>query len=50
MGGGGGGRVLAGPGDFYLHHRIQADSRAQSAFYSMGNGEGSFPGGKAADA
>jgi hypothetical protein len=36
-------------GNFSLHHRVQKDSEAHPASYSMGTG-GSFSGGKAAGA
>jgi hypothetical protein len=42
-------RVLAGAGNFYLHHRVQTGSGAHPASYLMGTGD-SFPGGKAAGA
>jgi hypothetical protein len=40
-------RVLAGVGDFYLHHRVQIGSGAHPASYPVGAG-GLFPWGKAA--
>jgi hypothetical protein len=42
-------RLLAGAGNFSLHHRVQNDSGAHPASYSMGT-RGSFPGGKAVGA
>jgi hypothetical protein len=42
-------RLLAGAGNFSLHHRVQNGSGAHPSSYPMGT-RGSFPGGKAAGA
>jgi hypothetical protein len=47
--GGSGVRVPAGIGNFSLHQRVQTDSEAHPASYSMEN-RGSFLGGRAAGA
>jgi len=42
-------QVLAGVGNFSLHHHVQTRSGAHTASHTMGN-RGSFPGGKVAGA
>jgi hypothetical protein len=44
---GSGVQFLAGPGNFFLLHRVQAGSGTHPTSYAMGTG-GSFPGSKAA--